>query len=168
MAKHVWTIVCRRAIVNQADNSLSLIDQIDGIGVPTPPPPPPDNPNALPAIPVGFYITSLWRRSDPNRPERVNSRCKILAPDGTNLIDTQLELVLDDPYQTIRGFMQLPLLPLRGPGTYQFVMYLGSGKVWKKVTSVPLTVQYLEPQAVDAAAGKPEAHAAAARRRKAK
>jgi hypothetical protein len=167
MTTHVWTIVCRRAVVDQFDNSLSMIDMLEAIGVPTPPPPPADNPKALPAVPVDWYVVSYWRRSDPARPERTTARLKVVAPDGKTVTEITQELVLDK-VQNMRGLMRLPVLPLRGAGLYQFVIYAGGGKVWKKVTAVPIVVQYLEPPAGDAAPGKPEARALpAAKRRRA-
>jgi hypothetical protein len=167
MAIHVWTILCRRAIVNKDDNLLSLIDLFEGFAVPSPPPPPADRPKSLPAVSIGICIASLWRRNNPHRPERAIARCKVLAPDGKTVTDTQLDLVFEDPFINMRSFMQLPFLPLRGPGTYEFVMYVGDGKTWKKVTAVPVPIQYLEPPAVELALGKEAARKAPRRKRKA-
>lgn len=155
MATHAWTIVCRRAIVNMFDNSLSLIDQIESVAVPTPPAPPVDNPKALPAVPVDWTIITLWRRTDRSRPERINVRCKVLAPDGKSVVELVQELHLDK-LPNMRGLMQLAFLPLRGPGTYQFVVYVGRDKAWRRVTSVPVEVQYIEGAPAPSAAPAPK------------
>jgi hypothetical protein len=79
----------------------------------------------------------------------------------------QLELVFEDPFQNMRGLMQLQYLPLRGPGTYQFVMSVGGQKAWKKITMVPVVVQYIDNPVLAAPPVIQEKQGGAAKRRRA-
>jgi hypothetical protein len=70
MAKHIWSIVCRQAIVDRFTNSLSLIDAMEGFEIAIQPIATTGKAIAAHVVTgVDFVVVSHWMRTKSDEPE---------------------------------------------------------------------------------------------------
>jgi hypothetical protein len=137
MIKHAWTIVCQRGVVDRYTNLLSILEVIDEFQLPKPA----DEANV--ALPVRAHIVSYWRRADDNTPARGESKYTLYSPSGRKLLEVGQELDLSQCTK-LRGLVGLPLLPIRGEGTYLLKVELKIGDKKRRVDEVPIHIKYIE------------------------
>lgn len=143
MAKHLWSILCRRGILDTYSNAVSLIDVIEGfdfsVGELI------DEGKQWRALPMEAAIVSTFERSDPDKPETTSYRVQIRAPNGQifpNHTESELNLMGS---KRIRQFTVIQHIPFLTSGTYQFVISLRmeSGD-WHTVAEVSLDIKQKE------------------------
>jgi hypothetical protein len=143
--KHLWSLICQNVITSQETNSVTLVEVIEELKFS-----PNENPgaremieNALRegnfALPVNFSLVTTWLRSNPESPESAQVRVDIKAPNGDIL--TQQGYSVDfSEHARLRARTVVPILPFKGDGTYQFVVYHKVGNEWQEDVSIPLAV----------------------------
>ncbi len=142
MAKHVWSIISNKAVVDNHTNNLSLFDVLERITISGPGPAKYKKGSTI-IIPFIFSITTLWTRSVFNKPEIVNTRATLFAPDKKSLyrIETEIDLL---KYQNRRNILNFRQFHLKGPGVYNFKIDLerkkNSGNAWQNVANLPIEV----------------------------
>jgi hypothetical protein len=141
MAQLVWSILCRRIIVDEATKLVSFIDVLEGFeyGVP---PSLPQTVQPLQALPLEFSLVTLWTRSDPLKGETARQRLVLAGPDPTlappQPIEIEVDLNKTRNYRTTVLFQGIPYL---GDGDYVFKIELQQGKSWTPKTEVLLVVK---------------------------
>src|SRR5262249_19964971 len=95
MAEHVWSVPCRRVIVDQITQAASLIDTFEGLEYVVPPGQP--EPNLSAPLPLEINVVTLWTRSDPAKGEKTRQRLRVStpAPAGDERIATLQPAELD-------------------------------------------------------------------------
>lgn len=142
MAKHIWSVLCTRGVLDRYTNNVSLHDVVEEIAI-TPSRPMPD---ALGAFPASLSLVSLWVRSEADTPETVQTRMRLLAPDGTKVAEGSVVVDMTT-HKRSRYFSHLTAMPFKGDGVYQFVVeQLVGDQDWREVASVPLEVTVTEPK----------------------
>lgn len=142
MAKHIWTIVCRKAVVDAANN-LSIIDVTEEVGVfPEPPitPEPPAPPGAKIMLPIEITIVSYWTRENRHKEETAKQRLQLLGPDG-KLIGGGEGLIDLTKVANARVMAQLPGIPYSGFGVYLFEISRPEKTEWTPVASIPILLK---------------------------
>lgn len=138
MAEHVWTVICRRAIVDEATKVPSLIDIVEGfefIGT--------ENIEAQTAFPLELAVVTQWARSDANTPEMARHRLKILGPKlpeapPPSLPEVTIDLTSGRFHRTtfaIQGF------PNYGMGDYSVLIELLVGGEWIVAKTLIITIR---------------------------
>ncbi len=138
MAKHVWTILSNKTMIDRTSNAISLIDVIEQINL---------SGSGLNeykkgrevVIPFNYSLATLWIRSDPKKPEKVNSRTTLFTPDNKISYSQEIEIDLTN-HQRRRSIIDFRSLPLSGPGTYKYKIEQKAGKNWKTVATFPFDV----------------------------
>lgn len=137
MAKHIWTILCTKALVEEKTNNVSLIEiieQLEVLGVPN---------ETRAILPIQLVLVTLWSRSDLDRAEFATGKFEFLAPSGEVLGGGEYDINLRD-YRRSRNLANMNSLPLQGPGIYKFVIRIreDENNTWTEVASLPLEVLY--------------------------
>jgi len=143
MILHVWSVCCKRAIVDRDTNTVSLIEQIETISA-----------HVLQrmaeagetaAAPLQFEIVTLWVRDPADEPAQSRYRIEILFPDGRS------EYVGDPADVDLRSYVRLRSrahfegMPIRGGGRYYFSVQLEeSADNWTEVGRIPIDVTVSE------------------------
>jgi hypothetical protein len=84
-----------------------------------------------------------FSRTNPNEPETVRLRIRVLAPNGDQLGGSNLDLDMQTALRS-RGFVRIPGLPVQSAGTYKFdIQILDDHGNWSTVTEVALPVRIL-------------------------
>lgn len=144
MPEHFWSVLCYKGCLDQYTNQVSLLDVIDQVVVRPLGEQPPINTKA--AMPIHLNIVSLWGRAEADKPERIQVRVVVVAPDGSEIrpgghVDGDLETKW-----RLRTFMRFDSMPFRGAGHYRFAVEHRSneGDEWRRVASLPLDLR-IEP-----------------------
>lgn len=139
--KVIWALLCERSVIDKETNNLSVhnvIEELTVISTPPQGPPVPTGPGE--GIAMGFQLVALWTRSLEEVPERGNGRVRLVLPGDESQLGAEYEVDLTQ-YLRLRYLMHIAGLPMRGEGTYRFVI---EGKdedgQWTPMFEVPLRV----------------------------
>lgn len=123
MARHVWSVLCKYAVVSETNN-VSMIDAFDRLMLPAE-----EMPRLEEAasgdqkvlIPLGFVVVSRWTRSDPDEPEE-EAEVQILlkAPNGKTIVgsDKVFQIRLSGEARNFQPRLNYPTMPYMGLGRY--------------------------------------------------
>lgn len=145
MAKHHWSILCRRAVVDKFTNQLSIIETIHELALTLGPGEdgsaaeiPPDT-----RVPLDLQLVSLWSRDDPKRPEVFWTRLEVEPPNGEASQSQQLVGSLEGGHRRTRLIYRVPSIPFAGSGTYYFVISASADEDgdYREVTRAPLELK---------------------------
>jgi hypothetical protein len=144
VARYVYSVLCKRGIVDQSTNLLSLIDVLEGIeaaGPARPIDPATEKPETV-ALDLDAMLVTVWARSDLAKPEPgIVARIAVLGPDGKRVGGSGEQTLQLDAFENFRTFTTIPKLPVTHDGRYEFAVQIRSGKGWRTVGKVPLTVR---------------------------
>src|SRR5215813_10249081 len=116
MAEHRWSILCHRGCIDRYSNILSLLDVTDELEIQLKADTLPENP----LLPTKLQLISMWRRTEPERPEKAWLGITIVAPNEETFFTGELTEVDLESYLRARLLLEIPTLPYRGGGTYWF------------------------------------------------
>jgi len=138
MIRHVWTVACIHAVVDQESNLLSLLDVIEQITIPGTP-----APNK--AIGITLDLTSLWVREDPDVPEQGHARVRFVSPSGNELksIQTNVDLSEHERLRSRGRFVGLPA-PEAGRFTFRVDLANEGTEEWNEVALIPIRIVFIE------------------------
>jgi hypothetical protein len=129
MLKLKWAVTCQRALIDQK-GALSLVQVIEGLGIPPPPTDVSVPEGAL--IPFPIAIVTYWSRPDRTKPDRGDVRIRSLAPDGKEF--NRIEFAVDlEKFTESRSITELPGIQYHGPGTYVSVVEVKDAERWRRV-----------------------------------
>jgi hypothetical protein len=89
-----------------------------------------------------FHLVTLWTRSIQEVPEEGQGRLRVLLPGDSSVPSTEFHI---DLTQFLRSRVAMPLtsLPMRGEGTYTFVIESLTGpSEWTQMFELPLRVAF--------------------------
>lgn len=140
MAKHVWSVLCRRGVVDQITNQVSLHDVIEQVNVGALPQTPDAVPNGKVALQIEMMVVSYWVRDNADKGERATERVQIVAPGGEIAAFGQIAFDLEK-FTQARNLTTVAGLPFSGFGAYWVdVSRLVQGDEWESVARIPFTV----------------------------
>lgn len=118
VARHIWTVLCSRAIIDRETNKISLFDAFDEILV-EPGEAPPEGEKRI-VFRFEGTLASLWMRSVRDVAEVVQIRIRMFSPQNEVIAEHEAELELTSP--VLRSVLRLEALPFVGFGEYNFVL----------------------------------------------
>lgn len=132
---------CRGVLVNQLDNSATLVSLLEEIQIHLP------NLRDIPphaAAPMEWYVFTLWTREPQDEGKTFEQRVALLDPDGAELLSAITKFEFPTVHHRIMAnFMGFPI---KMPGSFQIKLQLrenGDGDNWKEVSSFPLPVRHV-------------------------
>jgi hypothetical protein len=137
MARHVWSLLCRRTLIDAQTDSLSIIDHVERA-------------TAHPSVPIENFtavnfqcrLVSLWVRSNTDQPETASMRVALQFPDGTMASYSDPTAVDLQTFGWARVFITLGVLPFKGPGRCEFLVEASiAPDAWQEVARLPLDLQ---------------------------
>lgn len=141
MARHVWSVLCERALVDQDTQSVSMIDVIEELLLE----------GELPAgrvdVPLQASLVTYWTRSAQDAPEQGQSRLRVLSPMGEALASGKPSDVSLREQTRAQVVSRIDSMPLEGEGVYQLVIDLRGEQDtdWSEAGRVPLEVRVQKP-----------------------
>ncbi len=148
LAKHIWSVLCRKGIQDKETNQISLVEVIEkvvlqGDIVKGARANAPEGAQRL-MVPIQMQLVSWWARSDREQPEAARARLAIIDVDGKEFSNNEMPLPLDE-HASYRTIMKIPAVPIdRGAGTMWIEVSKSDGEGWITVASIPLQVEITE------------------------
>lgn len=146
MPKHVWSVVCRKAVTDRDENSVSLHEVIEMVTVSQDPLDGEHGADPV-GIPLQHDVTSLWTRENREVPERASTRTRIRAPNGREFKGPIAPLDLTH-YRRLRSNVRFQSFPYVGPGDYALFVDVSTDeqKTWRTVAELPLEIALADTQ----------------------
>jgi hypothetical protein len=143
MAKHIWTVLCKRAITDGETNIVSLIDVIEEISIASNPPIPADK---WSAIPFEVVVISLLERSNQDVLEQCELKVEIVSPSGETHPNRMFASIDLTKTLRVRRLFRINGLPLYGFGAHRFVVSMrkSDDDPWSRVAELPLDYKRLD------------------------
>lgn len=139
MARHLFTVLCRNAVVDRERNSLSIFDVVEELHAETSAPPP--APGKIMGFPFEMVVVTVWVRDVEKKPEKARYRLRLFAPDGAVRIDAPPQPINLEPSRLHRALARLEAFPYSGDGVYRFEIARQKGNSWEAVAEIPLPVK---------------------------
>lgn len=135
MARHLYSIVCRKVIVDKESNAISTIEIAETFeigGIP--------NDQAV-GVPLSLEMVSFWERSDRGTPETGRTRLSLAFPDGSSVAGGESEIDLVPSYRA-RTIVRMSGIPVKGSGVHHFGVELQDRETgrWTEVTRFPVEI----------------------------
>jgi hypothetical protein len=132
MARLLWAVLCRRALVDQQTNTASYIDTVEEMQL-----------ASFPTEALPFIVATVWEREGMDEKLQVRflwgqSRAKAsktLAPDPIGF-----------PQRFHRLNVLIGGLPVPRPGRYQVTIQQKRGSRWRKEVAVPITISSMRTE----------------------
>lgn len=150
MALHIWSVACRKGVVDKFTSLVSLFDVIESltltVGAGS------DfiaktkearKKGEYAGLPSEIMIVSLWHRSDPDIPEQATCRYRVLTPEGKVPPPDVEAIILDlETHVRVRTFGKVPSLPFAGFGDYWVLVETQvDDEKWKEVARLPIELK---------------------------
>lgn len=150
--RHLWTIVCLRAVLDRYTNRLSLLEVIDELTI-VAGQKVPSSLEEKAALPLHLEVATQWERSDLKIPEGGEYRIELVTPTQETGAVGELRVDLTAAPRS-RVILRFDRLPLAGLGRYRFVVHKKEDgqSDWEVVDEVPLYLKLEEPAAGDSLA----------------
>lgn len=141
--RHVWTVYCRRAIIERGTGALSLIDVAGELQA---------TPNSQPSSSkeestarVNSALATLWARREWDTPVKGRMRVTMVASDGDALFDAVREVDLRE-HLMLRMCAKLNRFVVKASGVYEWVIEQeGDDGTWIEDARIPVFVKAEDP-----------------------
>ena len=134
--KHIWTVACSRAVIDQDSNNVSLQNVIEQLNIA-------DDPTPDGVLPIEVHLITLWSRADLETPSQGKSRVRFLTPSGKVLGTFESDIDLSES-ERLRLRLRFASLPLRESGIHSFRVDLKKAESsrWRNVAEIPIDVRF--------------------------
>jgi len=136
MIEHVFSLLCRKSIIDQDTNNLSISEVLERLTIQTEGP----KSNDHIRVPVEFEIVSLWRKivKDSFKGEIVIT---LLDPDKKVLHTQTVPLTIKPTFDRYRTRVRAKGIPVSKEGTYRFKISVEENGKESVVANIPLEVK---------------------------
>ena len=138
MPKLIFFLPCEKAIINQDDNALSLINVMQGINVPKPP-------TEDAGVALLWCAVSLWQKTPDDKDRTFEQRTTLSMPNGKEAAESLLKFSFSEKGNH-RNIVKISGFPVGQSGTYTlnlFLRELGSEQ-WTEVANYQIVVTHIE------------------------
>lgn len=143
MIKHIWSILCRRSVIDSETNNISLYDSLEelsvGIKVKQQNAPLPQAIN----IPIDYEVVSFWMKENIEIHIQADTEIEIVLPNGSTGKSFPQKIDMPEKMQRIRARYRIKGFGVTMPGTYWFKIKIKEGgeKLFRTVSEIPLEVK---------------------------
>ena len=132
MPKHLWTVLCKRTVLDRYTNTVSMFQVLDELKAPL-------SELEMPAtVPLEWSLTTLWMREDLTISEEFATRVDIISPKGKTLGGSEAPVDMS-AHKRHRMITNQDRLSIDGPGIYLFrIEYKAKNGRWVRAAEVPL------------------------------
>lgn len=138
--RHIWSVLCQRAIEDKNSKNFSLIETLSQVSFKGDIPP--ERPLHLP---LSYSIVSLWRRKDDQDCCDYPVRLRVIAPGKIEFDCAQLTAKLSE-YDNFKTNFRSEAFQYTENGIYEFEISFRQDEKWIVATQVPLKVTHERPE----------------------
>ena len=145
MIRHVFSVACQVASVDQLSNSLSLFNVLESVTAQAPSQPLISDPPV--GLPIESSVVSVWF-NDGLQDEEATQRISLVTPDARVLKAHDASMIVKAG-QSHRMLAKMPAIPYFGDGRYWIEVSVLKGKAWECIARLPFSIHVTvvsEPQ----------------------
>jgi len=138
MIRHIWSVLCSKAVVDRDSNNVSLFEVLEAVQITT------GAALEFPAnVPFDGTLVTLWAREQPNVPVTAEMRIRILGPADQDLGSFSATIGLQNNPR-FRNVARMSGLRCGGSGVHQFEVSwrLNDTDTWHSVASIPIELTF--------------------------
>ena len=146
MIVHIWSVLCSKALIDNVNNNVSLLEVREQLNIVVPTLPLPGGSALL--IPETCDLVSLWSRDDNDQPSRGQGQIILLKPSGERAVPEPISYEIDlSAHPRTRMVTRIGGFPVTESGRYNFhVQYRNDGETeWRDAAKIPLQVTIETP-----------------------
>lgn len=144
MAKHIWSVLCQRSVIDQQSNNISLIDVFESLTININIPSTKKDIAKIKDInlPVNYEIVSLWLRENEKKQEELLTRVDFETPSGIQKVLVEKELILPLDKQRMRDIIRIQGIVVNETGLYKFIVKSKDKdkSAFKTIAELPLEI----------------------------
>ena len=126
MIKHIWSVLCRRSVIDKDTNTISLYDCLEEIYL-FPKDKIKDNTKQL--IPINFEIVSFWvKEKNINKSINFEIKIEIFSPENKKLGFFYQKVIIPEKKERMRTRIHVKVLPFTSNGKYTIRIILKKNK----------------------------------------
>ncbi|PJE67415.1 hypothetical protein COU95_02530 [Candidatus Shapirobacteria bacterium CG10_big_fil_rev_8_21_14_0_10_40_9] len=139
MIKHIWSVLCRKTVIDDETNNISLFDVFEQLGV-----------NASTSekkdiqinVPINFELVSLWVKTTGGKTLRASIEVEVIDPEAKRLKSFIQNLEFSTNIKRMRSRLRIMGLSLTTSGDYIFRVKIKeeNQKEYITVAELPLEV----------------------------
>ena len=144
MIKHIWSVLCRRSVVDSQSNNVSLIDVFEQLQVGISPFDSSDTSVSEGiSIPVQYELVNFWSKTNEVVEEKGSIRIVLLDPKGKEIKRMDKDLIIPQTNRRMREINKIQGISLKGNGIYNFVVSIKQedSDLYITVAEIPLEVK---------------------------
>lgn len=138
MIRHIWTVICSRAVIDKESNNVSLFDVLEEARLRTA-----ESDTEKPVIPFPIAIAwvTTWQREPIENPTHSRGKDIILSPTGEVLVENEYPIDLSK-FKRVRAKRNVANFPVSESGMYRFRTQIWNEEknVWEAVSDIPLDI----------------------------
>lgn len=143
MIKHIWTVLCSRAVFDKDTNNVSLQNVIERLNIQA-------EPIENGVIPIPLHLVSMWTRSDLSVGSKAKVKITLYSPSGHRMETKGDEVIVEVNTQKTENFRSRVLLngfPSNESGRYWFYVDIQQedSDEWDRAAEIPVTVVFTPP-----------------------
>jgi len=136
--RHIWTVVCKHAVIDKDTNLISLLDVLEEITIFDKP-----KPGGLVNFPIEFM--SLWIRDDLSKPCKGIYRMRYIKPSGENIsIGPEIGVDLSE-FERSRNKLSFQGVRVDQGGEINFIIEVKTEDLnWLEIAKIPIKFNFIE------------------------
>jgi hypothetical protein len=139
MINHVWSVLCRKSIIDNETNNISLIDVLEQIQVNTVT----QQKTLKPVrVPLEYEIVSLWSKDKSPKKASADIQVSLINSDGQIIKEFSHQLEIPLKTKRMRSRTRIAGIELSKSGKYQFAVKVKQQgqKNFKTIALLPIDV----------------------------
>lgn len=140
MVKHVWSVLCRRSVIDKESNNLSIYDVFEqlnvGLKIRQ------GTPQNVFNIPIDFEVVSLWVKDNKKEHYKGDFEIEVVNPSGRTAKIFGQKLEMPSEMRRLRSVVRIKGLVVDEGGDYLFKVNIKKEgeKTFETVIELPLEV----------------------------
>ena len=143
MIKHIWSVLCRRAIVDSGTNNLTISDVLEELRIDIKVQQKDAESLKLINVPLEFELVSLWEKEgDKSQHLKADCEIEVASPEGKQMKIFNQLIDMTPDMRRLRTMMRVMGFVVENPGDYMFKIRIKEegNKFFKTVSELPLEV----------------------------
>ena len=140
MTKHIWSVLCKKTIIDTDTNNISLIDVFEQLQAKVNLP---QNKNIKLSIPLEYEVVNFWYKENSNKKEEVDVEITLIDPNNKSLKSFINTITIPDNKKRVRTRLKITGLPITISGIYRFIIKTKekNTKNYKQVAELPIEIK---------------------------
>jgi len=138
MIRHIWTVICLRAVIDKESNNVSLFDVLEEVRITTS-----ESNIEEPMIPFPVKIAwvTTWQREPIEYPGHSRGKDTILSPTGKIVVENEYPIDLSK-HKRLRTKRNVANFPVSESGMYSFRTQIWNEEknAWEGVSDIPVDI----------------------------